>query len=140
MPWSPSSHVGPLRKAILYSLFVCLLTGCARHVPEVAELIRKQAIEESVPHTWLPLAIKDGKTTKAEILLGLGVPSDQFEGERVLAYRLRLERDQGYVVVSPEFDFVFAPLRGQGKYGGYHLILVFDEGHVVQRHSLIKVE
>jgi len=129
----PGSLRSVLGKAAIYSLCAFLLTGCAGQL---------QTVDEDILHTWFALSIKDGRTGKEEALLNLGVPSDQFDGERILAYRLKFDREKGYVVVSREFDFIFIYTREErrGRYDGYHLILVFDEGHVLVRHSLIKVE
>lgn len=133
----PGSRRRGFRKAVIYSSCVFLLTGYADQLQAAGE----PAIDKDVLHTWFPYAIKDGKTRKQDVLLNLGVPSDQFDGERILAYRLRFDREKGFVVVSREFDSMFIPPEGRReRYDGYHLVLVFDEDHVLLRHRLIKVE
>jgi hypothetical protein len=85
----------------------------------------------------LPLTIEDGVTTKEAALLHYGLPSAQFEGERILTWRLM--RSKGKVVsVSREF----APEDPRVKlwqHTSFNLVLVFDEHHVVARHSLLEV-
>jgi hypothetical protein len=56
----------------------------------------------------------------------LGSPSAQFEGERILTYRLTRE---------------LAPTRETTSWNAawYSLVLVFDPAHVLQRHRLVEV-
>src|ERR1051325_5888960 len=48
-----------------------------------------------------PLAfLRDGSTTKEEVILQLGAPAAVFESERILTYRLRHTREQGMRVMA----------------------------------------
>jgi uncharacterized protein YjbI with pentapeptide repeats len=63
----------------------------------------------------------DGQTTKREVLGRLGRPSAQFEGERILTYRL----DQDRRTVEAWRD------------AHHSLVLVFDAAHVLSRHRVV---
>lgn len=140
-----------VRKVLIYFLLV-LFIGCApAHLSPVQE--------SEVKQTLLSF-LEDGKTTKEEVLLRLGIPSAQFEGERILTYRLRFEyysegdetKDTGGVVrkVRKEMVVIAREIDPNdprlSQWGGerptidyLNLILVFDEHHVLQRHSLLRV-
>jgi len=70
--------------------------------------------------------VVDGRTTKREVVMALGLPSGQFEGERILTYRLTPDRK----AVGREIGWDEAP---------YSLVLMFDDGHVLVRHRLVEV-
>ncbi len=82
--------------------------------------------------------MEDGQTKKADVLLRLGIPSAQFEGEKILTYRLVLDDDEGFLVVSREVDFMDPRLSGWWR-AEYNLVLLFDERHILQKHSLLKI-
>lgn len=70
-----------------------------------------------------------GVTLRDDVRLNLGEPSAEYEGSRVLAYRLR-QTDTGYVLVG----------RRDTWYGvQYNLMLVFDGDGVLRRHSMVEV-
>lgn len=66
--------------------------------------------------------LQNGKTTKEEVLLQLGIPSSQFEGERIITYWLNLDE-------SKDMDS-----------GRYSLVLVFDDRQILEKHSMIKMK
>ena len=121
---------GPCR-VIVYFLFAFLLEGCAGHL---------QTVDTSVQQTQLPFLVV-GKTRMEEVLLNLGIPSAQFQGDRILTYRMRLggKRKKGFVVVAREFTSA-APRTLEWQLAEYDLVLVFDNRHVLQKHSLIKLK
>ena len=86
--------------------------------------------------------LKEGVTTKEEVLIKLGIPAAQFEGERILLYRLRERQKEGLAVIPPELgyrDARLAPVRSSWGPGDYSLVLVFDEKNMLRKQSLIKV-
>ena len=89
---------------MLLSLFVLLLlVGCAA----TQQVVNKEA------HPQLDF-LNEGVTTKEDVLLKLGIPAAQFEGERILIYRLRERQKEGLVVIPPELgyrDARLAPVR-----------------------------
>ncbi len=110
-------------------------------VAPLVPLACAQATRPADPETsrrWLGY-LQDGKTTKEEALLKLGLPSAQFEGERILSWRLMLHASDGLVPVAREVD-PFDPRMAQWREAEYNLILVFDQRNVMQRHSLIKIK
>jgi len=117
-----------LEKILVCLILSLILTGCAAHETlTVSGEITKQ--------TWLSF-LRDGKTPKAEVLSQLGTPSAQFEGNRILTYRL----DSSYEVVVPDYKVLADGGRVSGwKRARYSLVLVFDADKILQRHSLVRV-
>jgi hypothetical protein len=116
---------------ILLFLLPLLLVGCAG----TQQSINKEA------HPQLDF-LKEGFTTKQDVLLKLGIPATQFEGERILLYRLRERQKEGLVVIPPELGYRdprLAPMRSPWGPGDYSLVLVFDEKNVLRNQSLIKI-
>ena len=102
---------------IIYFLFVFLIAGCAGHI---------MTVDKNIQQKWLPF-IEDGKTTKEEVLLKLGMPSGQFEGERIFTYQMTFSEKEGFSVA------------GQRMFE-YNLVLVFKERNILQKHRLLKIK
>ena len=79
-----------------------------------------------------------GKTTKAMVLLKLGPPTGAFEGERILSYRLGKRKEGYFVLEQIPGPFVLVGSNAELR-GIFHLVLVFDEHGVLQKHSLIQI-
>ncbi len=80
--------------------------------------------------------LADGRTGKRQVLERLGEPSGNFEGGKVLTYRLAYESaNKGYRVVGREVTESGWPKWLKAKYS---LVLVF-EGGVLRKHSLVEV-
>ena len=76
---------------LLIPLFV---SGCAE--------TKLHTMDDSMVQQQLA-PLENGKTTKQEILLKFGIPSAQFEGEKIFTYRLRYNKEQNrFEVVSRE--------------------------------------
>jgi len=119
-----------LRARLRYIFFILLITGCAATTQKV---VGDQEIKEN-----LAAFLEDGKTTKQEVLLKLGIPSAQFEEERILTYRLGLN-DQGTMVVGAP-EFILKDRRiSRWMQSCYSLVLVFDDRNILKQHSLLKV-
>jgi len=84
-----------------------------------------------------------GKTTKAEAVDRLGGPSAEFEGGRILTFRLRLDRGKGdrvEAVVAPrEVDPEDARFSRWTR-ATHSLVLVFDQERVLVRFGLLEVK
>lgn len=81
--------------------------------------------------------LRDGFTSRESVMLQLGIPSAQFEGERIMTYRLFFN---GQSLEPRPADFSIDDPRYRGwSQPTYNLVLVFDARNQVQRHSLIKV-
>ena len=116
-------------QAFVYLLLAYLIIGCAHNNPTI------------VSHDSQPAGIEfleDGRTKKEDVLIKLGIPSAQFEGELILTYRMMLDEKEGLLVVTRELDRK-DPRLAQWRDAEYNLVLVFDEQHILQKHSLIKV-
>lgn len=116
------------QRSIIFFLFAFLLTGYPGQV----------LANESIQQKWLPF-IEDGKTTKEEVLLKLGIPSGQFEGERILVYKMSFVEKEGFKVVSRYINMYSNPIFHGREISEYHLVLVFDKKNVLQRHRLLLV-
>jgi len=111
-------------------LILLLLSGCAE--------TKLQTLDDSVLQQQLAL-LEDGKTTKQDILLKFGIPSCQFEGERILTYRLRFnQKENRFDVISREVDRL-DPRFAEWMQTEYNLVLVFDDKHILQKHSMLRV-
>jgi hypothetical protein len=107
-------------------------TGCSYARPLPADAGQK----------LLPL-LEDGRTTAEEILLELGIPTAQFEGERILTYRLLITEDGKALPVSRHLSLAWGndPRLVAWQEGRIvNLVLVFDERHVLVRHGLVQVK
>jgi hypothetical protein len=83
--------------------------------------------------------LEDGKTTMEAVILKFGPPSGTFEGEKIVSYRLEKTKE-GYFVSERETDPYAPPIWFSGIEGKFSLVLVFDESHVLQKHSLVQVK
>jgi len=111
-------------------LILLLLSGCAE--------TKLQTLDDLALQQQLAL-LEDGKTTKQDILLKFGIPSYQFEGERILTYRLRFnQKENRFEVISREVDRR-DPRFAEWMQTEYNLVLVFDDKHVLQKHSMLRV-
>jgi hypothetical protein len=94
---------------------VCLLLAACASAP--------------VGHKDLLDFLNDGVTRREEVQLKLGLPSAQYEGSRILAYRLSKDAG-GYILVE----------RRDNWYGvQYDLMLEFGADGVLRRHSVVEV-
>ena len=102
-----------------------LLSGCA--TPTIKAL-EPGAVRDS----YLPF-LKDGRTTREQVLLKLGAPSAQFEGGRILTYAFRLDDDDRLQVLMRHMH----TSSSQWRPGMYSLVVVFRANGVLARHSLV---
>jgi hypothetical protein len=109
-------------------LFVTTVLGCATPQIQTADPLLLLKSE-------LLAFIADGSTTREEVLLRLGIPSSQFEGEKILLYQLRSGQDGKWHLVAPEIN-AHTGLR-QWREGACSLVLVFDAAGVLRKHRLV---
>jgi hypothetical protein len=118
------------RSTAIGFLIILLLSGCAE--------TRLQKVDDSILEPQLAL-LEDGKTSKEDILLKFGIPSAQFEGEKILTYRLRYnQKETRFEVVSREVDRR-DPRFAEWLQTEYNLVLIFDEKHILQKHSMLRI-
>jgi hypothetical protein len=80
--------------------------------------------------------IRDGSTTREGVLLQLGTPTSEFEGKRILTFRVRHDGSGGVVVV-PREQLVQADTLQRYSAGEYSLVLVFSSRNVLEKHSVV---
>ena len=126
--------------------FAALMVGCG---PTLQQIVPEEKRQKLLSF------LEIGKSKKEDILARLGRPSGEFQGGRILTYRLAEVRE--------EFSFhsEFKGLRStKGKLGErwrrpspprevsgkeevwgplYNLVLIFDEANILERHNLIKM-
>lgn len=109
-------------------LLLVLLAGCWT-------MASRQASKTSLDF------LEDGKTTKEMVVSKLGPPTGTFEGDRIISYRLEKTKE-GYFVAElrARASTQGIPAGLSGSEGQYSLVLVFDENHVLQKHSLVRVK
>ena len=84
--------------------------------------------------------LQDGTTTREDVLLRLGTPTGQFEGDRILTFRLAISRA---LEVRPASRVALTYRHDdQGVWNGttHELVVVFDGKNVVQKHRLIQIQ
>jgi hypothetical protein len=102
--------------------------GCAYSVPlSIAEVETKHLA-----------FLRDGTTTREEILLRFGDPSGVFEDGRILTFRLEAS-ETSVIPVRREYDRDL-PGVTQWRLANLSLVAVFDEKNVLRRHSLVAVK
>jgi len=116
-----SAPLGPL-------LGLALLAGCTPPLLRQAELAEIQV-------EWLAF-LNDGKTTREDVLLRLGTPSAQLEGERILTYAFSRDAGGAWGPVARRWGRAQkAPIFSERHIGS--LVLVFAADGRLVRHSLV---
>jgi hypothetical protein len=112
------------------------IPGCALSLALFSACLNPTVAQEKY-HTFQASTlgfIQDGKTTRQEILLRLGTPVGQFEGDRILTYDF--VRDQAgewrRVGTTSLSDWRFNYIPGSSS-----LVLVFRPDGVLERHALV---
>jgi len=77
----------------------------------------------------LLIFLQDGQTTRQDVYLHLGIPSEKYEESRIVTYRIG-ENDDGMHVVMRESNW--SGVR-------YSLVLSFGEKGLLRRYSLVRV-
>src|SRR4051812_14848248 len=109
---------------MVLSLMVC---GCQQQ--RVAPPSVKNALEGG------PLSfLQDGKVTQEQVLMQLGIPTAEFEQQRILAYRLHYDEKKGMKILPRETNYGSEP---QWMGVSCSLILVFDSAHVLAKHHIV---
>lgn len=84
-----------------------------------------------------PLAfLADGVTTRVDVILALGEPSARFEADRILTYALTADREGRWRIAASPQSYPGAVFR-EWPSGTGSLVLVFDAGGVLERHSFV---
>jgi hypothetical protein len=102
------------------ALVLVLLAGCATPATEIVGA-KKDLLD----------FLRPGHTTREEVLTTLGKPSQAFEQEKILTYRLGHDEKQGYYVCN---------WIGSWEGVRYSLVLVFDSSGVLHKHNLVDVK
>lgn len=111
------------RVVVVWALAGVVLAGCAS----------EQQARAPDPIERLSF-LADGRTTREEVLLRFGAPARAFEGERILTYRLRNEKD-GLVPASLS-PYAHDPRDTDWARSDVGLVLVFGPTGVLERHSV----
>jgi outer membrane protein assembly factor BamE (lipoprotein component of BamABCDE complex) len=77
--------------------------------------------------------LKDGATTRDEVVLALGQPSATLQQEHIVTYRIGEDSDKRRFVVTPQVANPWARVN-------YSLVLVFDDAGTLQKHNLVPVQ
>jgi hypothetical protein len=126
----------------LWNMSLCLFTlllvagmiltaGCATPHTQAQETHTFSEISELA-------FLRDGTTSREETLLRLGMPSAQFEGDRILTYQLRVDSNGTMQLIAPQF-------QGHSGFRSWpahslSLVLVFGSDGVLRKHSLVAAE
>lgn len=110
---------------------IILTTGCA--TPKV-----QPADPQLLFKSDLLYFLQDEATTREEVVLKLGIPSAQIEGEKILMYQLRADKDGKWHLIAPRWNATTG-LRAWSE-GTMSLVLVFGENGVLRKHSLVTAQ
>jgi hypothetical protein len=114
----------------MFFLIVLLaLAGC--ETPQLEPLQ-----DEDVLGAQLLSFLADGYTTRERVLLELGTPSAQFEGQRILTYQIRASTTGDVEVFWPRRSEIH-PVMTNWQNDIFSLVLVFDDAGVLARHSVV---
>lgn len=125
------SHAGRLALFLFPSailLSILLVSGCATPKVGVAD-------PQILLSSGLLSFLQDDVTTREEVVLKLGLPSAQIEGDTILMYQLMVEKDGTWHLVAPQWNPT-AGLRSWSE-GTGSLVLVFGENGILRKHSLV---
>ena len=109
-------------RVTILSLIVYWLSGCA------AQQMTPQQVLSG------PLGfLKEGQTTREQVMLRLGSPHSDFETARIFTYRLGEDGKP----VEEYRDMERAGAADVPTLVAYHLVLVFTPNNVLERYSLV---
>ena len=82
--------------------------------------------------------LQDGIATREEVVLRLGIPSAQMEGNNILMYQLKADQNGKWHLIAPSWN----PATGLRTWseGTCSLVLVFGEDGVLRKHSLVAAQ
>jgi hypothetical protein len=81
--------------------------------------------------------LQEGKTTREEAILRLGVPSADFEKGRILTYRIAQSGDD---IIVQSRQSLGEGVPQNALCANYSLVLVFDDKGVLKKQSLVPVK
>ena len=110
---------------------IILATGCA--TPHVQPADPKLLFKSE-----LLAFIRDDVTTREEVVLKLGIPSAQLEGEKILMYQLRADEAGKWHLIAPQVNATTG-LRAWRE-GTCSLVLVFGGDGVLRKHSMVTAQ
>lgn len=82
--------------------------------------------------------VRNGVTTRETVVMRLGIPSAQIEGDRILMYQIKTDKNGKLHLVAPEW-YTASGFRAWSK-GTMSLVLVFGDNGVLQQHSLVTAQ
>src|SRR4051794_40217418 len=81
--------------------------------------------------------VQDGQISREQLVLKLGVPANQIEGDRILTYRIAYNPDTREIrPIAPSF-LRADPTLAQW-FADFSLVLVFNASGMLERHSLVR--
>jgi hypothetical protein len=122
------SHSTSPAARVLLAVASIVLIGCAGQTPP--------AKVTEIEAQYLAF-VRDGVTSREQALLQLGLPSGQFEGERIMTWRLCYNGETLFPIAAERAPD--DPRYTMWRVPAYNLVLVFDARNLVQRHSFIEV-
>ena len=126
--WRDKGLPGQALLVFLTLSLMLLATGCATPTLQPAD---PQLLFKSDLLSF----IRDGVTTREDVVLKLGIPSAQIEGDKILMYQMRADDEGKWHLIAPSWNAV-SGLRAWA-WGTCSLVLVFGEEGVLCRHSLV---
>ena len=113
-----ANAVNMVRKIAFLTVCAFIAAGCA--TPNI-----KPADPQLLFTSGLLNFLQDGTTTREEVVLKLGVPSAQIEGDRILMYQLKTDKLGNWGLIAPQWNAAAGMRTWSGGTGS--LVLIFDE-------------
>jgi outer membrane protein assembly factor BamE (lipoprotein component of BamABCDE complex) len=133
-----STEVKSLQRVILQTRFIFSLLVLIIMISSCATPHIQPADTQLLLNSEILGFIQDGITTREEVVLKLGIPSAQFEGEKILTYQLRADQAGKWHLVTPRINAATG-LR-EWREETCSLVLVFDGDGVLRKHSLVEAK
>ena len=116
-------------RLLAWNLVLVILSGCS-------PTPKTRVIEDASNSERIPF-IREGVTTREEIMTRLGAPVSFYENQRIVIYWMH-ENKTGKFQVVPQRAMPIDPEGGiTWKLGLHNLVLVFDDHNILERHSLV---
>ena len=77
--------------------------------------------------------IRDGDSTREDILARLGDPSYKFENKRILIYRFQQDENRIFLLPASQVK----PARNNPNQKMGNVVLIFTQNGVLEKHSLV---
>ena len=122
-----------LRARFIFSSFALIIMVASCATPHI-----QSNDTQPLSNSKLLGFIQDGITTREEVVLKLGTPSAEFEGDKILTYQLRIDQAGNWHLIAPQISAAtgFRAWRKETS----SLVLVFEADGVLRKHNIVEAK